>query len=103
MQPEMAAARVSLLRDLEQHPVTSGLYVRVHGKNLVVGREEPWGSEGEMIRDDRVRLTRHNSHNYSLSVKRHTGRWETTPFQGTISEMVDVMRSIMQHLVAPWG
>jgi hypothetical protein len=35
-------------------------------------------------------------------VKRHTGRWERTPFMGTIEEMVDALRTFMQHLVAPY-
>ena len=103
MKLEMTFARESLLLELEKHPVTSGLYVRVYGKHLIMGREEPFGPEGEMVRDDRVRLTRANASNYSLSVKRHTGRWESTPFQGTMAELVEVVQSIMQHLVAPWG
>jgi hypothetical protein len=35
-------------------------------------------------------------------VKRHTGRWERTPFSGTLKEMVHVMHAFMQHLVAAW-
>jgi hypothetical protein len=55
-----------------------------------------------MEKDDRVRLTRLSASAYGLSVKRHTGRWERTPFSGSMEEMVDIMLGCMQHLVAPY-
>ena len=39
---------------------------------------------------------------YGLSVRRHTGRWEKTPFSGTLSELVGAICTTMQHLVAAW-
>jgi hypothetical protein len=33
-------------------------------------------------------------------VKRHTGRWEKTPFRGTLEETVSTVCALMQHLVA---
>ena len=82
---------------------TAGTYVRVHGDNLIIGRREPWGPDGEVENDDRVRLTKLGASTYGLSVKRHTGRWERTPFSGSMEEMVEVILTLMQHLVAPWG
>jgi len=35
-------------------------------------------------------------------VKRHTGRWQRTPFTGKLDEIVDAMQAFMQHLVAPY-
>ena len=57
---------------------------------------------GEMENDDRVRLTRLSASTYGLSVRRHTGRWERTPFSGSMDEMVDAILGCMQHLVAPY-
>jgi len=79
-----------------------GLYVRVHGENLTLGRRGPWGPDGDVVEDDRVRLTRLGGSSWGLSVRRHTGRWERTPFCGTLREMVDTILGCMQHLVAPY-
>jgi len=102
MKPEMRFAQSKLTRLLEAHEQTAGLYVRVHGENLILGRREPLGPNGEMENDDRVRLTRLSASTYGLSVKRHTGRWERTPFSGSMDEMVETILGCMQHLVAPY-
>ena len=85
---------------LAADPITAGMLVRVHGEHLVVGRECDEMDDGEAIVDDRVRLTRLHHETWGLSVKRHTGRWERTPFTGTVRELVDVIVTFMQHLVA---
>lgn len=103
MKHDMMLARSSLRKLLEAHDLTAGMYVRAHGKNLIVGREEQVGSEGAIQRDDRVRLTRLSASKYGLSVKRHTGRWERTPFAGTMGEMVEAITTYMQHLVAAYS
>lgn len=100
---EMEAAQETLLRLLQRDEITRELYVHIWGKHLIVGREEPWGPDGELAKDDRVRLTRLNASTYGLSVRRHTGRWEKTPFFGSMEEMVEVMQSLMQHLVASYA
>ena len=102
MKEPLQRARVQLMELLEEHETTRGMFVRVHGDHLIVGRKEPLGPNGEPEDDDRVRLTRLGSQVYGLSAKRHTGRWERTPFTGTIKEMVDTVRAVMQHLVAPF-
>ena len=48
-----------------------------------------------------MRLTRLSASKYGLSVKRHNGRWERTPFSGTITEVFEAILSFMQHLLAP--
>jgi hypothetical protein len=97
----MQAAQVELSRRLEAHDLTRGMYVKARGDNLIMGRTERFAPDLEPEDDDRVRLTMLSSSTYGLSVKRHTGRWEQTPFSGTMDEMVDVVLSLMQHLVAP--
>ncbi len=102
MKMDMQVAQSKLRELLDRHEQTVGLYVRVRGENLILGRPEPLGSKGEMENDDRVRLTGLSGSRYGLSVKRHTGRWERTPFCGEMEEMVDTILGCMQHLVAPY-
>lgn len=102
MTPAQAMKKDQLSRLVAQSDVTAGMYVRVHGDHLILGRREPLGHEGELEDDDRVRLTSLGSDRYGLGVKRHTGRWERTPFDGTMPEMVEAICGFMQHLVAPW-
>lgn len=101
--PRREAARVRLEELLSSHPPTQGMYVRTWGDHLIIGRHEPFGPDGEMEADDRLRLTTLNTSSFGLSVRRHTGRWEQTPFTGTLDDLVDVIRSFMQHIVAPYA
>jgi len=101
MKPGMQAAQSELTELLAAHEPTTGMYVRAHGDNLIVGRREPIGPANELEDDDRIRLTRLSASRYGLSVKRHTGRWERTPFSGSMAEMVDVMLTAMLPLIAP--
>jgi hypothetical protein len=100
MKASMQSTKGELSKLLEQHELTAGMYLRVHGDNLIMGRTDDSGSDP--INEDHVRLTRLSSKQYGLSVKRHTGRWERTPFSGSMKEMVDIMLAFMQHLVAPY-
>ncbi|MDK1104365.1 MAG: hypothetical protein QGD93_12275 [Actinomycetota bacterium] len=102
MRTDMRIAESKLTGLLAAHEETGGLYVRVHGDHLILGRREPIGPNGELENDDRVRLTRLSASMYGLSVRRHTGRWERTPFSGTLEEIVDTILGCMQHLVAPY-
>ena len=102
MKTGMRIAESKLRGLLDAHDQTADLYVRVHGDHLILGRRESVGPGGQMENDDRVRLTRLSASAYGLSVKRHTGRWERTPFSGNMEEMVDTILDCMQHLVAPY-
>lgn len=102
MKTEMRISESKLRDLLDAHEPTADLYVRIHGDHLILGRREPVGPNGEMENDDRVRLTRLSTSTYGLSVKRHTGRWERTPFSGSMEETVDTILGCMQHLVAPY-
>ena len=100
-QHRLEAAKLRLEQLLEGSPITMGLYVRRWSNHLILGRMEPFGPNGELEADDRLRLTARSASMYSLSVRRHTGRWEQTPFTGSLEDLVDVIWSYMQHLVAP--
>lgn len=96
----MQTDQEDLQRLLAKHPTTSGMYVRVRGDHLIAGREETNDNARSQLRDC-IRLTRLGPKTYGLSIKRHTGRWERTPFSGTLRKMVEAVWSFMQHLVMP--
>ena len=102
MSSGLHAAHEELVSLLAQHEMTEGLYVHARGKHLTVGREVPEPDDQKPEADDRVRLTHLGNGQFGLSVMRHTGKWEKTPFRGTLDELVGVMRGTMQHLLAPW-
>ena len=101
MNAQMLQARAQLAQLLEQYAVTSGMTIRVHGDHLILARADPAAVDSKPQDYDRVRLTRCNTSTFGLSVKRHTGRWERTPFAGSLDEMVKTIVDFMQHLVAP--
>ncbi len=97
------AARARLEELLSSNPITEGTYVRTWGDHLIIGRHEPFGPNGEPEASDRLRLTALNRSSFGLSVRRHTGRWEKTPFTGTLDELTDIIWSLMQHIVASYS
>ena len=68
---------------------------------MIIGLHEPFGPNGETEDDNRLGLTTRNRSSFGLSVRRHTGPSEKTPFTGTLDELGDVIWSLMQHIVAP--
>lgn len=86
----------------ESNELTAGMYVHTRGGDLILGRHETVGSDGRNEADDRVKLVHLGSDNYGLSVKRHTGRWQKTPFSGPLDEMFQTIWTLMQHLVASY-
>ena len=101
MNPSVERAQARLDELLEESKVTAGLLVRVRGKQLTLVRQEA-GPGGELEDDPRVRLTHLGGEQFGVSVLRHTGKWERTPFAGTIDEVVATIAETMQHLVADW-
>src|SRR5271165_6895828 len=100
MNHAMRAAQTKLVKLPQADQLTAGMYVRARGDDLIAGRTEPIGPDQTPGNDDRVRFTRLGANSYGLSVKRHTGRWQKTPFRGTLEETVAVVCAVMQHLVA---
>lgn len=72
------------------------LKVRIHGKNLVIYSED---NDGKY---NRARLTRHNAYTYQIGMADHRGKWERTPFVGTLSEMIDVLTQQFSFVLAKW-
>jgi len=102
MTPAMKTAHGELTKLVESNPVTAGLGVRRRGKILTLSRTVST-PDGSTEIDDRVRLTHLGASTFGLSVLRHTGTWEKTPFSGSITELFEIICGPMQHIVADWG
>lgn len=72
------------------------LRVRIHGKNLVIYSEE----EGEKI--NRARLTQINSQTYQIGMADYRGKWEHTPFSGTLLDMLTMLTEQFSFVLAKW-
>lgn len=72
------------------------LQVRVHGPHLIVCSQE----DGE--RWNRARLTKVSAQYYTLSMANHRGKWESTPYRGTIGEISDLLTKQFAFALAPW-
>ena len=72
---------------LRQHEGLAHLDVEVRGDAVIVFSME----DGAKLR--RARFTWLGAGHYGLSLTRHTGRWEPTPFTGPLPEVVDVLVS----------
>jgi hypothetical protein len=99
MKATMKAKQAALYALLEENELTAGMSVRVYGDHLLMGRPDTAADGGGNI--ENLRLTRLRSSSFGLSVRRHNGRWERTPFSGSVKDMVQVMLTFMQHLIAP--
>ena len=101
---QKTATQRELRTILDSHPATEGMTIRLQGTSFVLGRPDPVpdGPFPDVEPDDRIRLTATARGRFSISVRRHTGRWEKTPFTGTLAEVHDAICATMQHLVAPW-
>lgn len=97
----MQSAFTTLTRLLGKDEMTAGLSVITHGDHFILRRGEAIEQGADPVNIDLVRLTRLSGATYGLSVRRHNGRWERTPFSGSIKEMVTTILTFMQHLVAP--
>ena len=90
----MEHAAQELLALLRQHAGLEHLAVEVRGDAVIVFSLE----EGEKWR--RARFTWLGAGHSGLSLTRHTGRWEPTPFSGPLSEVVAVLVSKLGYHLA---
>ncbi|QQK81386.1 hypothetical protein HUG20_16710 [Salicibibacter cibi] len=84
----------ALEQDLEQNGWTH-LNVRKHGKHLVIYSVE----DGEKV--NRARLTKVTGQYYQLGMANHRGKWESTPFRGTMDEIVALLANDFAFAIAP--
>ncbi|TFJ92656.1 hypothetical protein [Lentibacillus salicampi] len=72
------------------------LNVRKHGNHLVIYSVE----DDEKV--NRARLTKVTAQYYQLGMADHRGKWESTPFRGTMDEMVTLLTNDFAFALAPW-
>jgi len=101
MNVAMKAAHEELARLVDTHPSTTGLRLHVRGSVITLSREVV-SPAGTTERDDRVRLTHLGGSLFGLSVLRHTGKWQKTPFSGTVAELFEALCAALQHVAADW-
>lgn len=87
---------------LDGNPATEGMVVTVRGSSFILGRQDadPGGPYSSPEPDERIRLTDLGRSRFALSVRRHTGRWEKTPFTGTLPQLIDEICVTMPHIAA---
>ncbi len=90
------AAR-QLERRLNSRPDLKHLRVRQRGKTLTIYSDTPYGL------DDHARLTSLGGPRWGLSLPRHTGRWERTPFVGTMDDVLATLTDMLGWHLAPRG
>lgn len=61
------------------------LHVGIRGKNIVIYSE--FGGNKE----NRCRFTNLSGSTYELGMANHNGKWEPTPFEGTVDELLEMV------------
>lgn len=95
VQPIMSAAKERLKENLHEQGFTH-LNVRTHGAHLVIYSEE------DEDKINRARLTRINAQTYELSMSSHRGKWETTPFTGSMAEILTLLTEQFPFTLTEW-
>jgi hypothetical protein len=61
------------------------LNVTIRGNNIVVY------SEHEKQKENRCRFTQVQASSYIMNMSNHKGKWETTPFEGSLEELLQMV------------
>ena len=83
---------------LQYYRSTQGMYARKWGKSVILGRKE-LDPNGEIVDDDRLKLTRDTPRRHSLRAKDWKGRWMNTGMEGELLPMLDFIRKSIPHQV----
>ena len=97
-----ASDGVRLLELLGAFPWAQGLYARRSGRDLVVGRPEWLGPQGEREDDDRLRLKGLGEGCYLIQARLHTGRYEGTGLAGDLKEVATHLAGPLRHYLGTW-
>jgi len=81
------------LLDLLNHDLSSKLKDAglTHLKTALRGKSISIYSEYEGSRENRCRFTQISGCNFALGMADHNGKWEYTPFEGTINELLEMV------------
>jgi hypothetical protein len=78
---DLEDARAQLEGLIAEHPQRTHLRVKKHGSSLVLS-----SGTGATV-ERHARLTRLAAEEWGLSFPHHSGRWERTPFAGSLREL----------------
>jgi hypothetical protein len=81
---------------LDQGQATRGCNATVRGGHIIISRMDEAGA------DPRFRMTLLKADAYGLSLYRRK-KWEPLPFQGTYTELIEVMNSALAHCAVDWS
>jgi hypothetical protein len=81
---------------LDQGEATRGCTAIVRGGHIIVSRVDAAGV------DPRFRMTLLKGDTYGLSLY-HRKKWDPLPFEGTLTELVDVMNTALAHWATDWS
>jgi hypothetical protein len=81
---------------LDQGEATRGCTATVRGGHIIVSRVDAAGV------DPRFRMTLLKGDTYGLSLY-HRKKWDPLPFDGTLTELVDVMNTALAHWATHWS
>lgn len=81
---------------VDQGQATRGCTATVRGGHIIVSRLDEAGP------DLRFRLTLLKGDVYGLSLY-HRKKWDPLPFEGTLTELVDVMNTALAHWATDWS
>lgn len=73
------------------------LHIQARGDHLML-----YSQEDEEEKINRVRFARLSVNKYQLSIANHRGRWEKTPFTGTIPELVELLIEQLSFVLAEY-
>lgn len=79
---------------LEQHDAKH-LLVRTRGEHLIIY------SMDDNAPTNRARLTKVSVQYYTLSMANHKGTWESTPYRGTLYDIVKLLMGQFAFALAP--
>jgi len=71
------------------------IHIKRRGKSLTLCSDSPHGP------DVHAKLTARGRDIWSLSLPRHTGRWEKTPFIGPMPQVVSTLTDMLGFHLAP--
>jgi len=72
------------------------LQVRVHGTHLVI-----YSEDGD-FKENRARFTQLKQQHYGLGMATHRGKWEPTPYSGSLNELLDLLTGQLAFTLAAY-
>lgn len=73
------------------------LKVNVRGSNIIIY------SEYDGVKENRCRFSKIAQNIYILGMADHNGKWETTPFEGTIDELLELVETQFEWILSDYS